>query len=73
MATELVVGLAFATMLVLAASVIGTVERRERFAFVAGVALVLLGLSVLRGTAGGAVAFLGFVAVVASTVPLLRE
>lgn len=73
MANGLVVGLAFAAMLVMGASVLGTVDRRERFVFVAGVALVLLGLTFLPGPAGGALAFLGFVAVVASTVPLLRE
>lgn len=73
MANDLVVGLGFAGVVVLAASVLGTVERRERYGFVAGVALVLLGMTFLSGLAAGAVAFLGLAAVLASTVPMLVE
>lgn len=73
MTNAVVVGLGFAGMVVLVASVFGAVERRERYPFVIGIALVLVGLSVLSGMAGGLVALLGFVLVVASTVPMLRE
>lgn len=73
MANEVVVGLGFVAMAVMGAAVLGTVDRRERFAFVLGVALALGGLSLLPGTAGGLVAFVGFVLVAASTVPMLFE
>lgn len=73
MANDLVVGLGFAVVLVLVASVLGTVERRERFAFVPGVVLVVLGLTFLSGPAAGAVALVGLAAVLASTVPMLLE
>lgn len=73
MAHGVAVSLGFGGMVVLVASVLGTVERRERFAFVAGVVLVLLGLTFLTGLAAGGVAFVGLALVLASTVPMLRE
>lgn len=73
MANDLVIGLSFAGMVVLAVSVLGTVTRRERLAFVAGVLLVILGMSLLAGRAAGLVAFVGLALVLASTVPMLRE
>lgn len=73
MANDLVVGLGFAGMVVLAVSVLGTVSRRERLGFVAGVLLVMLGLSFLSGTAAGLVAVVGLAVVLASTAPMLLE
>lgn len=73
MTNAVVVGLGFAAMVVMGASVLGTVDRRERVWFVLGVALVLVGLTFVSGTGGGVLALLGFVVIVASTVPMLRE
>lgn len=71
-ASDVVVGVALVGMAVLAAMVLGTVGGRERFAFVAGVGLVLLGQTLLEGAGAGLVALAGLVAVLASTVPLFR-
>lgn len=73
MATDLVVGIGWAAMVVLAVSVLGTVHRRERLLFVPGVLLVVLAMTFLGGVAAGAVALVGLAAVFASTVPMLRE
>lgn len=73
MANELVVGLGLAGIVVLAVSVLGTVQRRERLAFVPGVLLVVLGLTFLSGSAAGVAAFVGLAVVLASTVPMLLE
>ena len=70
---DLAVFVSWVGMLVLAVSVIGTVERRERLLFVAGVLLVILALTFLSAAAAGALAVVGLAAVVASTVPMLRE
>lgn len=73
MANELVVGIGWAGMVVLAVSVLGTVTRRERLAFVPGVLLVILGMTFLSGQLAGLVALVGLLAVLASTVPMLLE
>lgn len=73
MANDLVIGLGFAGMVVLAVSVLGTVTRRERLAFVPGVLLVILGMTYLGGAAAGLVALVGLALVLASTVPMLLE
>lgn len=69
---DLAVFVSWVGMLVLAVSVIGTVERRERLLFVPGVLLVILALTFLSAAAAGVVALVGLAAVVASTVPMLR-
>ncbi len=59
-------------------AVLGAVERREKYLFVAGVALVLLGPGTVASldapvTAGGVLAVVGFLACLGSTVPLLAQ
>lgn len=58
-------------------AVLGAVERREKFAFVAGVGLFVGGTILAGGpslsAAGGGIALVGILLIVASTVPLLRE
>lgn len=78
MASALVTGAAFVAIVVILASVLETVERREKFSFVAGVALIIVGpglvtLVALPEIVGGGIAFIGLVMVVASTGPLLFE
>lgn len=74
MATTTTLVLGFGLMLILLAAVIFTVKRRERFAFVLGVALIIAALSLLPSEIGsGAVAVVGFVLLFAATVPLLRH
>ena len=56
-------------------SILGTVHRREKFAFVGGVVLLIVGQIVGVGSAtiGGVVGLVGIVFVVGSTVPLLQQ
>lgn len=76
MANTLAVALGFLIIGLVLVAVLGAVERREKYAFVAGVALLLAGPVLTGGMAvssavGGIVALGGFLLVVASTVPLL--
>lgn len=73
MVSDLVVGIGFAGMVVLAVTVLGTVKRPERLAFVPGVLLVMLGMTFLSGLLAGGVAVVGLALVLASTVPMLVE
>lgn len=74
MASQLVVAASLALVLVILASILGAVERRERFWFVGGVALFIVAHVVGSPESASAVlAVVGIVAVVASTVPLLRQ
>lgn len=74
MANEILIGFGFLAMAVMLGSVLGTVERRERFSFVAGVVLVGVGLTLSEPAALGAgIALVGLVAILGSTVPLLRQ
>lgn len=73
MVSQIVVGVGFLMMLLIWAAVLGSVQRDERFAFGLGVILMIIGLTFLSETASGIVALVGFLVVVASTVPLLRE
>lgn len=73
MANDLVVGIGWAGMVVLAVSVLGAVKRRERLAFVPGVLLVILGMTFLSGLLAGLVALVGLAVVLGSTVPMLVE
>ncbi|MFB6361218.1 MAG: hypothetical protein ABEH59_07830 [Halobacteriales archaeon] len=72
MVNDLVVGIGLVGIVVLAVSVLGTVTRRERLLFVPGVLAVILGMTFLSGLGAGAVVVLGLVAVLGSTVPMLR-
>lgn len=74
MASDLLLGASLALVLIILASILGAVKRRERFAFVAGVALFVLAHAVAPPeTIGLLVAVAGIVLVLASTVPLLRQ
>ena len=73
MATSSVIAAGHLAILLMGAAVLGTVERRERFLFGAGVALLLVGMTVRTGSTGAIVAAVGVVAVIAATVPLLRD
>lgn len=73
MAQSVVAWVGLGLMVVLAVSVLGTVKRPERFAFVPGVLLVVLGMTLLSGLAAGVIALAGLVLVLASTVPMLLE
>lgn len=73
MASQLTVWAGYLAILIMGAAVLATVSRRERFVFVAGVLLLLLGLTFLAGTPGAVVASVGVVAIVAAAVPMLRE
>ena len=73
MTSALVVGVGLALMAVLAVSVLGTVTRRERLAFVPGVLLVMLAMTFLSGLLAGAVAVVGLGLVLASSIPMLVE
>ena len=58
---------------VLTVTVLGTVKRRERLAFVPGVLLVIGSMTLLSGLTSGLLAVLGLALVFASTVPMLVE
>ena len=65
-------------MLVVLASVLKTVTRNEKYWFVAGVVLVIaatdLGTAAgLPASLGGLLALAGLLAILASTIPLLRQ
>ncbi len=64
-----------ALIVVLLASVMGAVTRRERVWFVAGIALVILAHSGGSGLGplAGLLAVIGIAIVFASTIPLLRQ
>lgn len=66
---------AFAALMVVLASILGAVHRRERVAFVLGVA-AFVAVHALPGvpeTAGMALAVAGLVVAIAATVPMLRQ
>lgn len=78
MASTLAITFGFVIIGVVLAAVLGAVERREKFPFVAGIVLIaggpiLAGSLSLPAAVGGVVAFVGFLAVAGSTVPLLRQ
>lgn len=65
---------ALALIVVVLASILGAIDRRERYLFVAGMALFILAHTAITApeSAGTALATLGVALAVASTVPLLR-
>lgn len=74
MASQIAVLFGFAAVLLMLGAVLGSVERRERFVFVLGVALVLVGLTFLTAPRILSVTLVlgGIGAVIASAIPLLR-
>jgi uncharacterized membrane protein YhhN len=75
MTSGLVFGAALALMVVILASILGAIDRPERYLFVAGIALFILAHTAITGpaSAGMVLATLGILLAVASTVPLLRQ
>ena len=73
MASQLTIMAGYLLFLVLVVAVLGTVTRRERFVFGAGVVVLLFAMTFLSGTVGAVVALVGVLAIVAAAVPLLRE
>ena len=65
---------ALALIVVVLASILGAIDRRERYLFVAGMALFILAHTAVTASesVGTALATLGVALAVASTVPLLR-
>lgn len=75
MASQLVIMASLALIVVILASILGAVKRRERVWFVLGVALFIVVHAAVPApeTVAILLALAGIVAVVASTVPLLRQ
>lgn len=78
MADPLAVGVGAVVVVGTLLAVVGAVERRERYAFVLGVVALAAGAVLVDGgglpvVLGRGLAVLGFLAIVASTVPLLRQ
>lgn len=75
MTSQLVVGGSLALVVVILASILGAVERRERFVYVGGIALFILAHTVVSPQVGVAttLAVVGILLAAASTIPMLRE
>ena len=75
MTSGLVFAAALSLIVLVLASILGAVDRRERYLFVAGMALFILAHTAITApeSAGAALATLGVALAVASTVPLLRQ
>lgn len=75
MTSQLVIFAAFALIIVILASILGAVERRERFSFVGGIALFIAAhtATVSPESVAALLAMIGILLAAASTVPLLRQ
>lgn len=78
MANTLATAFGFLIIGIVLLTVLGAVEYRGKFAFVGGVVLlaagpILVGSLSVPATLGGIITLIGFLAIVASTVPLLRQ
>lgn len=74
MASQLIIATSLALIVVILASVLGAVERRERVWFVLGIALFIVAHTLPGAEIIAMVlAVAGLVAAVASTIPLLRQ
>lgn len=75
MTSQLVIGGSLALVIVILASILGAIERRERFVFVAGIALFIVAHTLVTSpeNVAAGLATLGILLAVASTVPLLRQ
>ena len=75
MITDVVIVGSFAMMLVILASILGAIERRERYAFVLGIFLFIVGHSLITSPelVGVGLAVFGIALAGASALPMLRE
>lgn len=75
MTSQIMVWVGLVIVGVILLSILGAVHRREKFAFVAGILLVMIGQTVGTGsgTVGGALGLVGILIALGSTVPLLRQ
>lgn len=75
MASALTIWLSLVLVVVILSSILGAVKRRERLPFVAGVALFIVAHILDTGVEaiGAALALIGVIVMLSSTVPLLRE
>lgn len=75
MASQLVVAASLALVVVILASILGAVKRRERIPFVLGIALFIVAHGAVPDfeTVAALLAVVGLLAAVASTIPLLRQ
>lgn len=75
MTSQLVFGASLVLIVVILVSILGTVERRERFWFVGGIALFIVAHTAITSPANVAagLAVIGILVAVASLIPLLRQ
>lgn len=75
MTSQVVVLASLALVLVILVSILGAIERRERFWFVGGIALFILAHTAVTSprSVGALLAVIGIVLATASTIPLLRQ
>ncbi len=75
MTTQLTVGAALILIIVILASILGAVTRRERLLFVAGIALFIAAhlAAVTPESLTILIAVVGLLIAAASTIPLLRQ
>lgn len=75
MTSQLVLGASLGLVVVILASILGTIDGRERFAFVAGIALFIVAHAAIPAPSSAALALavLGILLAASSTIPLLRQ
>lgn len=75
MTSHLLTGGALVLVVVILASILGAVDRRERFLFVGGIALFIVAHTAITSPAPVAslLAVVGLVVAVASTLPMLTQ
>lgn len=75
MASQFVYAASLLLVVVILASIVGAIERRERFGFVGGIALFILAHTAITSppTVATLLAIVGILVAVASTIPLLQQ
>lgn len=75
MPSQLVYTASLLLVVVILASILGAIHRRERFLFVGGIALFILAHTAITSPprVAGLLAVIGMLVAVASTIPLLRQ
>lgn len=75
MTSQLVFDVSLALIVVILASILGAIERRERVWFVGGIVLFIIAHTAITSPANVAtiLAVIGLLLAVASTIPLLRQ
>lgn len=75
MVADVIIGGSFVLIVLILASILGTVTRPERVWFVAGIAVFIVGHAVVTSprTVGVVLAVVGVALAAASTVPMLTE